>query len=169
MTRWIAAAGFAVAALAFAPGVASAQQPAKPAAVIAPPHAWWNDEAIVQDLSLGADQRAKMDSAHQAYQASLETGKVKHTASEFYTAIEAGNLEQARSQVAGMPKTLENTQRSVLEFKLTVVQLLSDEQREKLLKGYPRLLRAPWGLRPGWVPARREAGPAPQAAPPGAN
>jgi Spy/CpxP family protein refolding chaperone len=162
MKRCIAAA-VAIGVLAAGAGVTSAQTPgpAKQARETPQRHTWWNDPNLVRELSLGADQRAKMDAAYQRLEQGLQRDRPKGMQGDFYAALEAGDWDRARSQLAAVPKTLPNPVHPMLEQKLAVVQLLTDEQRRRLAAERPDLLRRHWNPRPAWTAPQQRSAPRP--------
>jgi Spy/CpxP family protein refolding chaperone len=153
MTRWTVVAVCVVAAVAGSPAIASAQAAGKPATRPASVHSWWNDETIATDLALTAEQRRKMDAAYQSHADTAGRAVPRDTRLEFYAALEAGEWNLARKQLSGVPATLPNPVRPMLEMKLAVVQLLTDEQRQALMARHPDLLRRRWEPRAQWTDA----------------
>jgi Spy/CpxP family protein refolding chaperone len=161
MNRWIALGAIALAAVSATP-VAGVAQVGEPRTAAPVRHSWWNDEVLAKQLSLTPEQRRKMDAAWQTKKQAPRQASATAGSRDFYAALEAGEWDRARRQIAEVPKTLPNPVPATLEGKLAVVQLLTDEQRQKLAEEHPDLLQRRWDPRPTWTAPESRTAPAPR-------
>jgi hypothetical protein len=163
LARWVAGLAFALAALSAA---AQAPAPGKPAVERVRRH-WWNDPALVKDLSLSAEQRAAADALYEAHDAKLRSGGGRGAAQAAFTAaLERGDWDAAQKQLDQQAAEAGEPLRAAGELKIEVLRQLSPEQRAGLAARYPRILSTPWAPRATWA---RESQPLPPRKAPAAR
>lgn len=143
-------------------GVASGEPTPTPATVTPPPslhpaaqamareRAWWNHDAIVTELALNGEQRAKMDELLQTslHQERESRRKQQQASVEFEEALHKGDLQAARKAAPGLREALGESWDCKSTLMLDVLSVLNGEQRQKLLASHSDLLRQPWEDRP---------------------
>ena len=102
---------------------------------------WWNSSAIVQRLSLADEQREKMDGYLEAYRRT-ESGESRR--SSFTDALADGNWREARTQLKQLEDQALASIRARGELKISVLSVLSEDQRKTLVERYGRLIRQRW-------------------------
>jgi Spy/CpxP family protein refolding chaperone len=98
---------------------------------------WWNSPGIARQLSLGDEQRAKMDGHLDAYR------KTHHEASHrtaFSDALAAGAWKEARTLLKQLEDQAVTSIRARGQLKINVLSVLSEEQRKTLVDNYRRRL-----------------------------
>ena len=156
-------AGLAVAAV---PAGALAEEPAdtakaeqgrkKPLPVI-----WWNDPALVSDVSLSDAQRQSMDEDYRAYLDKLDPLARSTAQKAFFEALAAGDWEDARGKLDQLAEAMTVPVRRHGEIKIRLLEQLSEAQRKRLVDQHPRLLTRPWVKK--YVDPSRRPAPSPES------
>ena len=102
---------------------------------------WWDDPKIVKALSLTDEQRKKMGDVLDTYRKEVPQDR---KLGDFHESLVQGNWKDARSESEKIAKAAETAVRIRGILKIDVLSLLEDEQREKLVDRYPRLIYQPW-------------------------
>jgi hypothetical protein len=123
---------------------------------------WWNQPSLIAALGLSDEQRGKMDqlftrSMEDQHSAQLQQ-PVKRRALE--DAIATGNWQSARTASAELNSAMNAMWTAQTELKISVLSLLSDQQRQTLSAQYASLLRRPWGMGPPVEGIHLRGGPA---------
>ncbi len=141
-------------------GAADAQQSRRPLL-------WWNDPLIVDELSLNNDQRQKMDRAYRNFLGAVEPLRRQPTTQKPYLeALEGGDWKAAKSESRKWLEADQTPKRAMIELKLAILPILSEDQRARLLEKYPRLVRRNWRPSPRWgLPVRAVERPRKKPAP----
>jgi Spy/CpxP family protein refolding chaperone len=98
---------------------------------------WWNSPGIVRQLTLGDEQRAKMDGHLDAYR------KTSHEASHrtaFSDSLAAGDWKEARTLLKQLEDQAVTSIRARGQLKINVLSVLSEDQRKTLVENYRRRL-----------------------------
>ena len=112
---------------------------------------WWNDPLIVDELSLSHEQRQQMDRAYSDFRQTVEPLRRKPTTQKPYLeALEGGDWQVAKSESGKWLDADQTPKRAMIELKLTILPMLSADQRARLLEKYPRLIRRNWSPNPRW-------------------
>lgn len=129
---------------------------------------WWNASELVEKLSLGKEQRTKMDAAYASFEKNVQarsqlTGKQR----SFEKALTEGRFDDARSDLSAITDVTRSPFKAMGELKIAVFELLTPVQRKQLASEYPTLVRQHWGPRLGWAtggqrPVRSPVAPAPK-------
>jgi Spy/CpxP family protein refolding chaperone len=153
-SRFALALAFALAVAA--PGrAADPAAPPRPAAVAqpaAPGVLWWNDPKLVEKLSLGAEQRGKMDALWKTYDESARANAIGKPRASYYGALHQAKYDEARKQSEAWAAAASALVRADGALKVGVFSLLSAEQRKQLDAMNPHLASFVWMPRPTWVP-----------------
>ena len=102
---------------------------------------WWNDPNIVSALALTQQQREAMDGHLKAYR---EDAPKETQRTAFSDALQEGDRKAAHAALSTIAEQASVAVRSRGGLKIDVLSVLSDEQRKKLVDGYPRLIFQPW-------------------------
>ncbi len=112
---------------------------------------WWNDPVIVQEISLTGEQRSQMDAAFERYSSKLDAVRQNRgLQNEFLEALEKGDWARGRKLLDELSARSTNPHLEMSKLKLEILPILSDAQREKLLAGYPRVIKRQWRPAVGW-------------------
>jgi Spy/CpxP family protein refolding chaperone len=115
---------------------------------------------VIEKLSLSGDQRAEMDRLFETYRnAKRSRAKQGKARTAFHEALEQGDEERARKQLASWAEAEAALIQALGKLKIGVLALLSEEQRKTLALAYPRLLPQPWMPRPSWASPPRPKRP----------
>ena len=169
----VLACALALAAPGRAADPAPPPQPAAAAKPAAPGVLWWNDPQLVEKLSLGAEQRGRMDALWKTYDASVRANAIGKPRASYFGALHQAKYDEARKQSEAWATAAGALVRADGALKIGVLSLLSAEQRTKLDAMNPHLASFVWMPRPSWVPqpgagAKGRAPGAPAAPPAGA-
>jgi hypothetical protein len=147
----------AVAAVLSIPCTAWSQQPAEQGRARSPERAaaqrqglvsriWWNQDAKVQELSLTAEQRKKMDAALTSFldQRIAFQKEQRDALAAFGEALERGDTAGARTRSRAAGLATAKPVELQLEMMMTVVGFLTEEQRTRLTTNYPNMLSRLW-------------------------
>ena len=95
---------------------------------------WWNDPLIVDELSLSDAQRQEMDRAYRNFLGAVEPLRRQPTTQKPYLeALEGGDWKAAKSKSRKWLEADQTPKRAMIELKLAILPILSDDQRERLL------------------------------------
>ena len=168
---WLAIpAAVLIAAIAGSSGAQApnAKGPQAPSAKGQGPTLWWNDPMIVDEISLTAQQRQKMDAAYEQFHKRTSEGpRTGDLRNEFFEAVEAGDWKRGRSILETWREQAVVPIQAMGDLKLEVMPLLSAEQREKLMASYPRIVKRQWRPVVRWAGKPPEGGPHPGMKPGG--
>lgn len=103
---------------------------------------WWNDAALVEDLSLSDAVRTRMNRLYDAYLD--ERPQIGAGRAAFRDALDEGDWEKARKRLDEAVVEAGEPLRAQGELKIAIFSLLTDEQRAKLAKRNPNPIRQPW-------------------------
>ena len=119
---------------------------------------WWNRDRMIEFLSLGEEQRKKMDQAFMAR--AKETGAATSSFAEdqaaLASALQNGDWAGARAAGKRVAQQTAKMSEAELETKIAILSLLTAEQRAKLGER-PGILRGGWART---MPAVGPMGPA---------
>jgi len=118
-----------------------------------PKFMWWNDPAIVSDLSLSETQRSAMEAAWQSYEAAVEAlPNPAELSKRFDSALAGGRWSEAENATQELAKATSERVSANGLLKVSVLKQLKAEQFTKLTGKYPRLVAQPsWRPRPAWA------------------
>jgi Spy/CpxP family protein refolding chaperone len=102
---------------------------------------WWNDPGIIKALSITEQQRKKMSELQKAYRKNVPKDRRPDA---FHETLVQGDWKKARAASDKVVKLAADSVRLRGALKIDVLSLLSDEQRQKLIDQYPRLIYKPW-------------------------
>ena len=103
---------------------------------------WWNEAALVEDLSLSGTVRSEMNRIYDSYLD--ERPKSGAGRAAFRDALNEGDWEKARKRLDEAVALAGEPLRAQGELKIAILSLLSDAQRAKLAKKDPNPLSQPW-------------------------
>jgi len=139
----------------------AADKPAKPAER-AEARLWWNDPAVIEELSLTGDQRAQMDGMFETYKGARKRAAREANARQaFRKALEQGDEDRARRELDSWAEGERALTQAIGDLKIGVVSLLTEEQRKARASAYPHLIQTNWTHRSSWEPPPRPK-PTPQ-------
>jgi Spy/CpxP family protein refolding chaperone len=136
--------------VAIGPSPVAAQPGAKAAPAPEAPQAdastggWWNEPKIVETLTLGEEQRKKMDGFLEAFRQELRAGGGPAARRAFTEALTAGDWKEARARLQELSEEASRPLQAHGELKIDVLSALSKEQLAKLVESYPHLIDQPW-------------------------
>ena len=107
---------------------------------------WWNNPRLVEQLALTAEQRGKMDHLliDNLNPRESDQNEMRSLWNEFSAAMSNGQYESAdifRQRIVDQGSDAVDSQLSLM---IATVKVLSDKQREQLLKERPRIFSALW-------------------------
>lgn len=102
---------------------------------------WWNDDQVVEALSLNDDQRTKMAAFHKAFRKNVPETR---TLDAFHEAIATGNWKTARAENEKTVDAAIDSVRSRGLLKVDILSLLNKDQLVQLKEKFPRLIYKPW-------------------------
>ena len=102
---------------------------------------WWQEPGIQKALKLTEEQRAKMDGFLVAYREKLPP---ERRATAFHETLVQGTWKRARAENEKLSALAAAAVLMRGDLKVNVLSVLSDEQHQKLVDQYPRLIYKPW-------------------------
>lgn len=115
---------------------------------------WWNQDAVIESLSLQPLQRAKMDGHFKRFQKTRDETQdaLSENQKRFADALEAGSFDHARQLNDEMAERVGRVTVAQRQLKVEVLALLTPEQLATFRTEYPHLIRQAWFRRMGMGP-----------------
>jgi Spy/CpxP family protein refolding chaperone len=107
---------------------------------------WWNQPAMIEKLGLETAQRAQMDRYFTAFLDEIEKSRrvLPEAQPAYLEALRRGDWAEARRQSERMAEAQQALSHGQRELKVDVLTLLSEAQRQLLVKDYGHLINQPW-------------------------
>ena len=102
---------------------------------------WWNDSAIVKDLSLTDEQRKKMSEVLNTYRANVPPDLKPQ---KFQEALVQANWKNARGESEKLATRAHKAVQMRGSLKIDVLSVLNKKQHQIVVDRYPRLIYKQW-------------------------
>ncbi|HSH28237.1 MAG TPA: hypothetical protein VK972_10805 [Wenzhouxiangella sp.] len=105
---------------------------------------WWENDVIARNISLSEQQRADIDSAHQQLVTTARTSRqqLAQAAAAVSDALKAGDRERLSELADARFEALQARARAEARWMKRLLEILSDEQMNKLVEERPELVNA---------------------------